>query len=75
MNRQEVWESVVDALEEKFLRTEFEKGEFEVHVNRGMRTITIVHRPTNQVMAFMDVSYSHLEGGTENSKLKVVFDR
>src|SRR5215471_21091217 len=47
MNRKEVWEACIDAIEHRFLRTEFEPGEFEIHHNSAVGSITIIDRTTN----------------------------
>jgi hypothetical protein len=61
MNRIEAWETVVDALQERFERGEFEKGEFEIHHNDNARTITVIHRPTNSAMTLTDTTGAHYD--------------
>lgn len=77
MNRKEVWESVVDAIEHRMTKTEFEKGEFRVEVNSKMGTITIIGpAPTRYAMTLMDVTGSHLEGGANpGDDIHVVLER
>lgn len=61
MNRKEVWESIIDALEDRFTRGEFEPGEYEVAVNRAVGTISIIHRPTRSVFALTDTTCTHYD--------------
>lgn len=68
MNRKEVWEACIDALEERFLRTEFEEGEFEVAHNSAVGSITVIHRPTNTAFSLTDTTYSHYD-----SENRIVF--
>jgi len=70
MNRKEVWESVIDALETRFLRTEFEEGEFEVAHNTAVGSITIIDRTTNEVFSLTDTTYSHYD-----SEDRIVFPK
>lgn len=60
---QEVWESMVDAIETRFLRTEFEPDEFRVEHNTNMRTITVIRTEDNRAWTLMDTTGSHLTGG------------
>jgi hypothetical protein len=61
MNRKEVWETAVSAIEQAFQSGEFEEGEFEVAHNTAVGSITIIHRPTNQVFSLTDSTYSHYD--------------
>jgi hypothetical protein len=60
---QEIWECMVDAIETRFLHTEFEPGEFRVEHNTGMGTITVIRTSDNRAWELMDTTGSHLTGG------------
>ena len=68
MNRKEVWEACIDAIEHRFLRTEFEPGEFEIHHNSAVGSITIIDRTTNEVFELTDTTYSHYD-----AEMRIVF--
>ena len=57
----EIWECMVDAIETRFLRTEFEPGEFEVHSNRNAGTITVIRREDNRAWTLTDTTGSHYD--------------
>ena len=61
MDRKEVWEHAVSALEREFTSGEFGEGEFRVVQNEAMRTVSIISG--GRVFTLMDVSFSHLTGG------------
>ena len=60
---QEVWEATVDAIETRFLRTEFEPGEFRVEHNTPMRQITIIRVSDNRAWTLLDVTGGYFTGG------------
>lgn len=68
MDRKEVWEATVDAIEHRFLRTEFEEGEFEVLVNRAAGQITVIHRPSREAMSLTDTTFGYYD-----SQNRIVF--
>jgi hypothetical protein len=57
----EVWECMVDAIQTRFLHTEFEEGEFKVLVNEKMGSITVVRG--RRAWTLLDITGSHLTGG------------
>lgn len=61
MNRLEAWESAIKGVEEVFVRGEFEKDEWEVEVNNGVGTITLIHRPSRTVMVLTDTTGYHYD--------------
>lgn len=60
----EVWGAMVDAIETRFLRTEFEKGEFRVAHNNKMGTITV--SKGRRSWTLLDITGSHLTGGAND---------
>lgn len=63
MDRQEVWEHVVHALEREFTSGEFGDGEFHVQHNDAMRTVHIIETHTSRALALMNVTGSTFSGG------------
>lgn len=68
MDRLEVWSVAVEALRERLTCGEFGDGEFEIHVSDGMGAISIVHRPTREVMVLTDTTGSYYD-----SENRIVF--
>lgn len=62
MDRREIWEHTIQAIEEHFTSGEFSEGEFRVVHNDTMGTITVIE----DVAAFqlMDTTGSYCTGGT-----------
>ena len=54
---EETWAEVVNVLREHFT----ENG-FEVHVNSGVRTVTIIHRESNKALGVLDATGTHYDG-------------
>ena len=63
MNRQEVFEAVVDAITQRMTASEFEPGEFRVVSNDAMRTISVIEVATSQSLGLLDISFSYFTGG------------
>lgn len=57
----EVWDAMVDAIETRFLRTEFETGEFSVHHNDGMGTITVIRNHDRHAWTLTHTTGSHYD--------------
>jgi len=53
----ETWEEIISSVKEHF-----EGLGFEVHVNRTVRTITIIHRPSSKALTLMDTTMTHFDG-------------
>jgi hypothetical protein len=54
---------MVDAIQNRFLMSEFEEGEFSVYVNNNMGTITVVRNEDRRALTLMDITGSFLKGG------------
>lgn len=63
MDRQEVYEHIVGALEAEFTSGEFGEGEFVVQHNAAARTITVVEAQTSEAFLLLDVTGSRFTGG------------
>jgi hypothetical protein len=68
MDRQEAWEGAQEALRSWFCSQQFGEGEFEIHHNDGVGTISIIHRPTRSVLELTDTTGSHYD-----SENRIVF--
>ena len=67
MDRQEVYEHIVGALEAEFTSGEFGEGEFVVKHNAAMRTITVVEAATSEAFMLLDVTGSRFTGGRDEN--------
>lgn len=56
MDRQEVYEHVVGALEREFTSGEFAEDEFRVHHNWPAGTVTVVEQASSQCLMFLNVT-------------------
>lgn len=56
MDRQEVWEHVVTAIEREFTSGEFGEGEFRVVHNSAMGTVTIIETWTNEALSLLNAT-------------------
>lgn len=65
MDRQEVWEHVIEAIEREFLSGEFEDGEFSVAVNVTMGTITITSGGDS--FTLLNATGGYFTGGNHDS--------
>lgn len=66
----EVWDAIVDAIETRFLRTEFEEGEFSVHHNNGVQSVTIIRNGDRRAWVVTDTTGSHYD-----AEGRIVFPR
>lgn len=72
MDRQEVWEHAVEALEREFTSCEFEDGEFSVVRNDSMGTITIIETWTKQALTLLNATGGMYTLGGESDDAVVV---
>lgn len=72
MDRQEVWEHAVEALEREFTSCEFEEGEFRVVHNKAMGTITIIENWTKEALTLLDATGGMYTLGGVDDKAVVV---
>lgn len=56
MDRKEVWEHVVEALEREFTSGEFGEGEFRVVHNDPMGTVTIIENWTSEAISLLNAT-------------------
>jgi hypothetical protein len=67
MDRQEVWEHVVGALEREFTSGEFGEGEFSVFHNQPMASISIVETRTSEGFVLLNVTGAAFSDGVDGN--------
>ena len=72
MDRQEVYEQIVRALEDHFGSGQFERGEFAVAHNSAAGTVVVVDQFAGQAFVMLDVTGAAFSGGETESDPVVV---